>query len=379
MTDGSGEPRDHVPVDGETLTLDDVVRVARAGARTELDPRAKVRMDDARRSLQALIDDDAKIYAVNTGVGDLVDVRIQHDELRALQVNLLRSHACGVGEAYPVEVVRAMMLLRANALAKGYSGVRSEVAAVFLDLLNSGVHPRVPRQGSVGSSGDLAMLAHLGLVLIGEGEADAGSGVEPGAKALARKGIKPLVLGPKEAISIINGTQAMTAIGTLAVRDAANLADNAQVAAALSLEALRGTSAAFDERISKVRPHAGQVRVSQNMRSLLDGSDIMLSHRHCSKVQDAYTLRCIPQVLGASLASIWHTRGCAAGRGQLRDGQPALLPGRRGGDIGRQFPWAADRPRDGLSGPRSARDRQLRREARREARRPQAERAARPS
>jgi histidine ammonia-lyase len=308
MTDGSGEPRDHVPVDGETLTLEDVVRVARAGARTELDPRAKVRMDDARRSLQALIDDDAKIYAVNTGVGDLVDVRIQHDELRALQVNLLRSHACGVGEAYPVEVVRAMMLLRANALAKGYSGVRSEVAAVFLDLLNSGVHPRVPRQGSVGSSGDLAMLAHLGLVLIGEGEADAGSGVEPGAKALARKGIKPLVLGPKEAISIINGTQAMTAIGTLAVRDAANLADNAQVAAALSLEALRGTSAAFDERISKVRPHAGQVRVSQNMRSLLDGSDIMLSHRHCSKVQDAYTLRCIPQVLGASLASIWHTR-----------------------------------------------------------------------
>jgi histidine ammonia-lyase len=237
-----------------------------------------------------------------------VDVRIPHEDLRALQINLLRSHACGVGDPYPAEVVRGMMLLRANALAKGFSGVRAEVAGMFLDMLNRQVHPRIPRQGSVGSSGDLAMLAHMGLVLIGEGEADSGAGFEPASKALESKGLRPLVLGPKEAISIINGTQAMTALGALAVRDAANLVDNAQVVAALSLDALKGTATAFDERISKVRPHAGQVKVARNMTSMLVGSDIMLSHKHCSKVQDAYTLRCIPQVMGASMTAVAHAR-----------------------------------------------------------------------
>ncbi len=297
-----------VTVDGSSLTIDSVVRVARGGAEAKLSADAAARMSRARDSLMKKVDADETIYAVNTGVGDLVDVRIPHDDLRALQVNLLRSHACGVGEPYPAEVVRGMMLLRANALAKGFSGVRAEVAEKFLGMLNSRVHPRVPRQGSVGSSGDLAMLAHMGLALIGEGDADAGSGFEPAAKALARKGLEPLVLGPKEAISIINGTQAMTALGALAVRDAANLVDNSQVVAALSLEALKGTSAAFDERISAVRPHAGQLKVARNMTSMLKGSDIALSHKHCSKVQDAYTLRCIPQVIGASMTAVAHVR-----------------------------------------------------------------------
>jgi len=295
-----------VAVNGNTLTIEKVVRVAREGAHVSLDREARARIASSRRSLEELVESGATIYAVNTGVGDLVDVKIPQDDLRALQVNLLRSHACGVGEPYSPEVVRAIMLLRANALAKGYSGVRPLVIELLLDMVNSGVNPKIPRQGSVGASGDLAMLAHLGLTMIGEGEADAGKGFEPSAKALERKKLKAITLEPKEAISIINGTQAMTALGALAVRDAGNLVDNAQIAAAMSLEALKGTSSAFDMRISQVRPHSGQLKVSRNMLALLHGSDIMLSHKHCSKVQDAYTLRCIPQVIGASLEAIWY-------------------------------------------------------------------------
>jgi histidine ammonia-lyase len=295
-----------VHVNGNSLSVADVIRVAREEVGADLDPDARARMAAARKSLMGLIEDGRIIYAVNTGVGELVDVKIHPDELKALQVNLLRSHACGVGEMYPEEVVRAMMLLRANALAKGFSGVRPEVVDMLLNVLNAGIVPSVPRQGSVGASGDLVMLAHLGLVLIGEGEADAGKGPEPGADALRRKKISPISLEPKEAISLINGTQAMSAVGLLATADAGALADNAQIAAAMSLEALKGTSAAFDLKISQVRPHAGQLRVSKNMLSLLEGSEIMVSHHDCPKVQDAYSLRCIPQVIGASLEAIWH-------------------------------------------------------------------------
>lgn len=304
---GQGSSRKQsVVIDGNSLTIERVVKVARESAEVALAGDARGRMASSRASLDRLLEKGATIYAVNTGVGDLVSSRIPKKDLRALQLNLLRSHACGVGEAYPEEVVRAMMLLRANALAKGFSGVRPDIVESLVSMLNARVHPVIPRQGSVGASGDLAMLAHLGLVLVGEGEADAGSGVEPGGDALRRKGLEPLSLEPKEAISVINGTQAMTAVGALAVRDAANLADNAQIAAAMSLEALKGTNSAFDPRISKVRPHSGQVRVSGNMMALLGGSEIMLSHRHCSKVQDAYTLRCVPQVIGASLGAIWY-------------------------------------------------------------------------
>ncbi len=306
MSEQGSRRRQPVAIDGNSLTVERVVRVARESAGVVLADDARGRMSSSRASLDRLLDEGAVIYAVNTGVGDLVSSRIPKKDLRTLQLNLLRSHACGVGEPYPEEVVRAMMLLRANALAKGYSGVRPDVPEALVRMLNARVHPVIPRQGSVGSSGDLAMLAHLGLVIVGEGEADAGSGVEPGGAALKRKGLEPLSLEPKEAISLINGTQAMTALGILAVRDAANLADNAQVAAAMSLDALKGTNTAFDPRVSKVRPHAGQVRVAGNMTALLGGSEIMLSHRHCSKVQDAYTLRCIPQVIGASLGAIWY-------------------------------------------------------------------------
>lgn len=307
--DGAGDPvRGDVSIDGESLSIEDVVRVARQNARTRLSPAARERMAASRNTLMSIVDDGKTIYAVNTGVGELVDVKIHPDELKQLQVNLLRSHACGVGERYPAEVARAVMLLRANALAKGYSGVRPELVDMLSEMLNAGIVPSIPRQGSVGASGDLAMLAHLGLVMIGEGEADAGKGFEPGAAALKRKHLRPMVLEAKEAISLINGTQAMTGLGALAVNDAALLADNAQIAGALSLEALKGTSSAFDPRISKVRPHRGQQRVAENMLALLEGSEIMVSHHDCPKIQDAYTLRCIPQVMGASLDAIWYAR-----------------------------------------------------------------------
>ena len=295
-----------VLIDGNNLSIEKIVRVAREGAPVVLSESARERMSESRKSLEALVAGGRTIYAVNTGVGELVDVKIPPEELKNLQVNLLRSHACGLGEKYPAEIVRAMMLLRANALAKGYSGVRPQIVQMLVDMLNAHVHPSIPRQGSVGASGDLVQLAHLGLSMIGEGEADAGKGVEPGMKALARRKLSPLSLEPKEAISIINGTQAMSAIGSLAVKDARVLADNAQIAAALSLEALKGTSSAFDIRVSNVRPHKGQLRVSKNMLSLVQGSEIMVSHHDCPKIQDAYTLRCIPQVIGASIDAIWY-------------------------------------------------------------------------
>lgn len=296
-------------IDGNSLTLDEVVRAARSGSKVSLTRASRARLSSSRKALEKLVEGGRIIYAVNTGVGELVDVKIPADELKALQVNLLRSHACGVGDPYPVEVVRAIMLLRANALAKGYSGVRPEVVELLVGMMNADVHPRIPRQGSVGASGDLVMLAHLGLVLIGEGEADAGEGFEPGADALRRKQLHPLTLEPKEAISLINGTQAMGAVGVLVTHDASVLADNAQIAAAMSLEALKGTSSAFDPKISKVRPHKGQIHVSGNMMALLEGSEIMVSHHDCPKIQDAYSLRCIPQVIGASIEAIWYAQG----------------------------------------------------------------------
>lgn len=306
MANPGGSSKDVVSVDGNTLSIEKVVRVAREMATAALSGAAADRLRTSRKALEELVKDGRTIYGINTGVGELVDVRIPPDELRNLQVNLIRSHACGVGDPYPIEVVRALMLLRANALAKGYSGVRPDVPEMLLDMLNAGLHPLVPRQGSVGASGDLVMLAHLGLAMIGEGEVDAGRGFEPSARALKRKRLAPLRLEPKEAISLINGTQAMGALGVLAVKDAAVLADNAQIAAAMSLEALKGTSSAFDPRISKVRPHKGHIAVSRNMLALLEGSGIMVSHHDCPKIQDSYTLRCIPQVMGASLDAIWY-------------------------------------------------------------------------
>jgi histidine ammonia-lyase len=259
--------------------------------------------------VDSLLGDDRAVYGITTGFGKFADVRIPSDARAALQVNLLRSHACGVGEPLPDEVVRAVLLLRANALACGYSGVRPEVVETLISMVNAGVCPVVPSQGSVGASGDLAPLAHAMLVLIGEGQARYQGETLSGGDAMGCAGITPVSLRAKEGLALINGTQVMTAVGALCVSDATTLAKVADVAAAMSLEALRGTTAAFDERVGRARPHPGQTASARNLIRLLRGSGIRESHRDCPKVQDAYSLRCAPQVHGAARDVIAFTRG----------------------------------------------------------------------
>ena len=286
-------------INGNDLTLEQLRQVVRHGQTVGLADAAHERVNAARAVVDKLVQENRLAYAVTTGVGKLSDVRIDPTQNRELQVNLVRSHAVGVGEPLSQEETRAMMLLRANSLAKGYSGVRPDVVLMLCELLNRRVHPVIPSQGSVGASGDLAPLAHLALVLIGEGEAFFHDEKMNGAEALKRAGLAPLVLEAKEAISLINGTQGMLAVGTLALLAAEALAESADILSAMSLDALRGTDVAFDERIHIARPHPGQMKVAARLRQLIQGSQIRESHKDCGRVQDAYSLRCIPQVHGA--------------------------------------------------------------------------------
>ncbi len=285
---------------GGHLTIADVCAVARSlGNKVSIAPDAVARMRHSRAAIEQMAAGDAPIYAVNTGVGLLADVRIPRDELKQLQRNVVRSHAAGAGDPLAREVVRAMMLIRANVLAMGFSGIRPLVAERLCEMLNRGVTPLVPSQGSVGASGDLAPLAHIALVLIGEGEAEFAGAMLPGGEALARAGMEPIELEAKEGISLINGTQAMLAIGCLELDAAETLADTVDVVCALSLDALRGTPRAFDQRIQSVRPQPGQMESARRLRELLEASEIRESHIACRRVQDAYSLRCAPQVHGA--------------------------------------------------------------------------------
>jgi histidine ammonia-lyase len=287
-------------INGNDLTLEVVREVAIEKRPVLLDPDARAGVGRARAVVDALVVGNKVSYAITTGVGKLSDVRIAGEQIREMQVNLVRSHAVGVGEPLAAAETRAMILLRANSLAKGFSGVRAEIIDALCEMLNRGVIPFVPSQGSVGASGDLAPLAHLALTLIGEGECLDDKGVRiPSAEALRRTEIKPVVLEAKEAISLMNGTQGMLAVGILALLAAETLADSADVIGALSLDALCGTDAAFDERIHQARPHRGQLKTAENLRRMLEGSQIRESHRACNRVQDAYSLRCMPQVHGA--------------------------------------------------------------------------------
>ncbi|HSN53355.1 MAG TPA: histidine ammonia-lyase [Candidatus Sulfomarinibacteraceae bacterium] len=295
-----------VPVDGRSLTLEAVEAVARRGARAAFDAGARDRVAASRRIIEDILVSGRVVYGVNTGFGRLADVRVPSDQLDRLQLNLLRSHACGVGEPFPDEVVRAMLLLRANVLATGHAGCRPLVVERVLALLAAGVHPVVPSLGSVGASGDLAPLAHLALPLVGEGLARLDGEVLPGAEALRRTGIEPLTLAAKEGLALINGTQASAAVGVLAVADARRLLDAADVICALTLDALAGTDAAFDEAVHAARPHPGQGASARRLRTLLEGSAIRDSHRDCGRVQDAYSLRCSPQVHGAGRDAVEH-------------------------------------------------------------------------
>jgi histidine ammonia-lyase len=287
----------------EPLTLDRLVEVARQGRPVTVAPAARTAMLASR----AVIDDIAaggaeapRVYGVNTGFGALAETAIDPDQIRELQRNLVRSHAAGVGEPLPAEVVRAMILLRAAVLARGHSGVRVELAELLCALLERGVHPVIPWQGSVGASGDLAPLAHLALVVIGEGEAEVGGRVLPGAEALAAVGLAPLVLEAKEGLSLVNGTQLMTGAGALAVHEALALARVADVTGVMSLETIKGSRRPFEPRIVAARPHPGAIAAAAALWRLTEHSEIVESHRHCHKVQDAYSFRCMPQVHGAA-------------------------------------------------------------------------------
>ncbi len=295
-----------VTIDGRNLTLDDVAAVALDGAQVALADEARERITASRRVIDEILASGRVVYGVNTGFGKLAEVKISPDQLKQLQLNLVRSHACGTGTPFAREVVRAMLLLRANVLASGYAGCRPVVVERLIALLNAGVHPVVPSQGSVGASGDLAPLAHLALVLVGEGEAMVKGRRMNGAEALQRAGIEPLELEAKEGLALINGTQASAAVAAIAARRARTLVNAADVVCALSLEACLGTDAAFDPAIHEARPHAGQVESARRLRELLAGSRIRQSHAECTKVQDAYSLRCAPQVHGAARDALEH-------------------------------------------------------------------------
>jgi histidine ammonia-lyase len=286
---------------GRTLTIADVVSVARGGRAVEVEAAARERMAGSRAVIEQVVASGDTVYGVTTGFGDLADVRISPEQTATLQRNLVRSHAAGIGEPLPTEVVRAMVLLRANALAVGLSGIRPEVVELLVAMLNASIHPVIPSRGSVGASGDLAPLAHLALVVIGEGEAEVGDRIVPGAEALAAAGLEPMELQAKEGLALLNGTQLMTAIGALALADAGILVRTADVTGAMSLEAMLGTATAFDDALIWARPHPGQLASAARLRELLADSEIGESHRSSPhKVQDPYSIRCMPQVHGAA-------------------------------------------------------------------------------
>jgi histidine ammonia-lyase len=299
-------PQTDCVLDGRSLTVAEVVRVARdRAARVTVDASARAGLLASRRLVESAVASGQTIYGINTGFGKLANVRVAPDKLNQLQVNLIRSHAAGVGTPLPPEVVRAVMLLRANVLLRATSGVRPELVEALVAMLNAGVVPVVPEQGSVGASGDLAPLSHIALALMGEGEVLAEGGTTSARQALDAAGLMSVVLAPKEGLAFINGTQAQTALLALLVHDARVLWRTAVGAAAMSLEALRGTPAPLDPRIHAARPHRGQSEAAALMRALLTESEIRESHRENDpRVQDAYSLRCAPQVMGAVLDAI---------------------------------------------------------------------------
>jgi histidine ammonia-lyase len=288
-----------IQLTGHDLTIADVEAVVRDRVAVELSEAALGQIAASRALIERVVAERIPTYGVNTGFGRFVDVHIEQDQVTQLQLNLLRSHACGVGEPFPEEVVRAAMLLRANTLAKGTSGVRLETVRLLVDMLAAGVHPVVPSRGSLGASGDLAPLAHLGLVLVGEGRARLAREELDGGEALRRAGLQPLELVAKEGLALVNGTQFMAAVGALVVARARRLVRVADLAAAQTIEVVRGSRTPFAPELQALRPHPGQAASAANLFRLLDDSQIVASHRWCGRVQDAYSLRCSPQVHGA--------------------------------------------------------------------------------
>jgi histidine ammonia-lyase len=314
-------------LDGQPLMLAQIEAVALNARPVAIADSALLRAKFSRACIEEILAAGETVYGVNTGFGKLSDVRIPPDKLAELQVNLVRSHAGGVGNPLSEAESRAMLLLRANVLAKGFSGVRPVLLELLVALLNAGVHPVIPEKGSVGASGDLAPLAHLALVLIGEGEAFYRDERIAGDEALRRAGLQPLQLSAKEGLGLLNGTQAMTAVGALAMARAQRIVRLGDLAGAMSLEALMGTPAAFDERIHLARPHAGQIGSAAHLIKLLADSEIRESHRkHDTRVQDAYCLRCMPQVHGAVRDVLAHVTGVLEIEAGSATDNPLIFP-----------------------------------------------------
>jgi histidine ammonia-lyase len=313
-------------VGAQRLTLAEVVSVARERAEVALAPGALERVRAARAFVDQLTEEDRTVYGITTGFGHLSRVKIPPEQVEALQRNLIRSHSSGVGEPFDIATARAIMLMLANSLARGHSGIREQTLNLLLAALNHDVTPVIPTRGSVGASGDLAPLAHLSLALIGEGEAWHAGERLPAAEALSRAGLAPIVLGAKEGLALINGTHVMEACGALALADATRLTRAAEVAVAMSIEALLGSYVPLDARIHALRPQAGQPRAAARLRLLLADSEINRSHADCGRVQDPYTLRCAPQVLGAARDALAYCEGVfAAELGAVTD-NPLLFP-----------------------------------------------------
>jgi histidine ammonia-lyase len=308
------------------MTLEDLVRIARQRATVCLTPASEERIGQAWQLVSHWVDEERTVYGVTTGFGALSDVTISKRDTRRLQYNILKSHAVGVGDSLAPEIVRAMMALRLKDFARGNAGVRLETVRALMRLLNDEVIPIVPEKGSVGASGDLVPLAHVGLVLIGEGAAMVNDATVTGRAALDACGLAPLKLEAGEGLALINGTQAMTAIGGLAVHDATRLARHTDLAAAMSLEVLMGSKTEFDPRIQRMRPHPGQAIAAANMDRMTRNSEIISSHRDCKRVQDAYTLRCSPQVHGASRDAVNYARKVLETEINASTGNPLIHP-----------------------------------------------------
>jgi len=323
----------HVLLDGETLKLEEVAAISRGEARAELSPEARERVRRSRALVEARLEDGEAHYGINTGFGTLAEVRIGRADLKKLQRNLILSHAAGVGRPLPPHEARALMVLRANVLAKGVSGVREQTLDLLVAMLGRGIVPLVPERGSVGASGDLAPLAHLALAIIGEGDVfwappESHPVRMPAREALEKAGLRPAVLEPKEGLALVNGTQAMTAVGTHAQLEAERLASLADLAGAMTLEGLLGSHRPFEPAIQEVRGQPGQIAVAAHLRDLLAGSEINASHQgpECHRVQDPYSLRCMPQVHGAARDGLAFARGVLAREVNAATDNPLVFP-----------------------------------------------------
>ena len=311
-------------IDG--MTPEALVAIAREGARVILTKEAETRIIEARKLVEKWVEEGRTIYGITTGFGALSDVTISKEDTRRLQKNIILSHSAGVGDFLDEETVRAVMALRIKDFCRGHSGIRLETVLCLRDLLNREIHPVIPEKGSVGASGDLVPLAHLSLVLLGLGEVFFQDQRMSGGEGLKRCGIRPLRLEAAEGVALVNGTQVMTAIGGLAVYDALRLSKMADISAAMSLEVLMGTNVEFDPRIHEVKPHPGQIAAADNMRRITQNSEIISSHKDCSRVQDAYTLRCSPQVHGASKDAIEYSRKVVETEMNASTNNPLIFP-----------------------------------------------------